>query len=131
MRKDAPDILTPFHPVLCLAAMNLLLLIILFLVVCSNFAKPAGFEVRMPLLSQASGVLADQNIVITAENVLFLNDKVVTISELKKVLLKADPKKQNVLIRIDRRASMGRVIDVWDLCKALGSARVHMVASED
>lgn len=122
---------SPLHPVLGVAAMNFFLLLLLFLIVSSNFAKPAGFEIRMPLLSKGASLQGDQNIKITAENVLFLNDRVVTINELKKALGKIDFRKQNIFIRIDRRASVGRVLDVWDLCKALGSARVHLVAAEN
>jgi len=125
-RLNLPAI--PLHPVIAVAAMNLFLLILLVLIFCSTFFKPAGFEIRMPRALQGEGLEGDQTITITAENVLFFNDKAVTINELKKALSKIDFKQQNIFIRMDRRSSMGRVIDVWNLCRALGSAHVHMMA---
>ena len=116
----------PLHPILAFAAMNLFLLILLVLIYCSNFSSPAGFEIRMPRVVSSEGLQGDQLVSITAENVLFFNNKVVTLSELKKAISKIDYKHQNIFIRTDRRSSMGRVLDVWDLCRALGSSHVHI-----
>ncbi len=122
---------TLLHPVLAVAAMNLFLLVLLVLIFCSSLAKPAGFEIRMPRAVVSEGLQGDQTIGITAENVLYFNGKVVTLNELKKDLAKVNFKHQNIFIRAHRRSSMGRVTDVWDLCRALGSSRVHILAGEE
>ncbi|MEI7999027.1 MAG: biopolymer transporter ExbD [Candidatus Omnitrophota bacterium] len=130
MKTD--DLTSPFlplHPIVAVAAMNLFLLILLILMFCSSLAKPAGFEIRMPKALVSEGLQGDQNIVVTAENVLYFNNKVVTLTELKKNLVKTDIKHQNIFIRVDRRSSMGRVMDVWDLCRALGGSHVHIMAA--
>ncbi len=69
-------------------------------------------------------------IAITAENVFYLNGKVVTLSELKKDLAKIEFSRRNISIRVDRHSSMGRVMDVWDLCRSLGNSHVHIVTDE-
>jgi biopolymer transport protein ExbD len=121
----------PLHPVLIFGGMTLFLLILLMLIFCSTFSKPAGFEIRIPRTLESDGLQGDQTITITAENVLFFNGKVVTINELKKDLTRINFKNQNIIIRMDRHSSMGRVIDVWDLCRAVGGSHVHMVASQE
>ena len=129
--EDLTSPFIPLHPILAFAAMNLFLLILLILIFCSSLSKPAGFEIRMPRAILSEGLQRDQTIAITAENVLFFNDKVVTLNELKKYLTKIDFKNQNIFIRVDRRSSMGRVVDIWDLCRALGSSHVHIIAAQE
>ena len=126
-----PQPFVPMHPILAVAAINLFLLILLVLIFCSSLAKPAGFEIRMPRAIVSEGLQADQTIRITAENVLYFNNKVFTLNELKKNLAKIDFKYQNIFIRVDRRSSMGRVMDFWDLCRALGDSHVHIVAGQE
>ncbi|MBI3602488.1 MAG: biopolymer transporter ExbD [Candidatus Omnitrophica bacterium] len=121
----------PLHPVLAVAAMNLFLLFLLVLIFFSSLAKPSGFEIRMPRAVVSEGLQGAQTITITAENVLYLNGKVIILNELKRDLAKVNFKDQNIFIRADRRSSMGRVMDVWDLCRALGGSRVHILASEE
>jgi biopolymer transport protein ExbD len=121
----------PFHPILAVASFNLFLLIFLFLIFCSSMSKPAGFEIRMPRTVATEGLANNQTITITAENVLYFNGKVVTLNELKKSIAKMDFKNQNIFIRTHPRSSMGRVMEVWDLCRALGSSYVHIVAGDE
>jgi biopolymer transport protein ExbD len=120
----------PLNPILAVAAFNLFLLFVLILIFSSSLSKPAGFEIRMPRAVVNDGKQG-QSIIITAENVLYLNNKVVTLSELRKGLTKIDFKHQNIFIRIDKRASAGRVMDVWDLCRALGSSHVNILAAQE
>lgn len=121
----------PFHPILAIASLNLLSLLFLLLIFCSSLAKPAGFEIRIPRVVISEGLENNQTITITAENVLYFNSKVVTLNELKKDLSKINFKQPNILIHAHRHSSMGRVMDVWDLCRALGSSHVHIVAGEE
>ena len=121
----------PLHPILAVAAMNLFLIVLMILISCSSMSRPAGFEIRMPRAVVSEGLQGDHTILITAENVLYFNNKVVTYSELKRSLTKIDFKHQNIFIQISRRASTGRVMDVWDLCRALGSAHVHVIALQE
>ena len=132
MKTDELKLTTPaFLPVLSIAAINLILLLFLLLVFCSPLINPSGFEIRIPRTTIHEGLKANQTINITAENVLYFNNKVVTLNELKKNLSKIDPKDINVFIQVDKRSSMGRMMDVWNLCRNLGSSRVHIIASQN
>ncbi len=120
----------PFYPILMAAVFNLFLLILLFLIYCSSFSRPAGFEVFIPSGVESENLQNDQTITITAENIFYLNGKVVTLNELRKNLAKIDYSHRNIFIRVDRHSSMGRVMDVWDLCRAMGNAQVHIVTDQ-
>jgi biopolymer transport protein ExbD len=121
----------PLHPVVFFAVINLFFLILAVLIFCSSFSKPAGFEIRIPRAIMSENLQNDQTISITAENVLYLNSKVVTLNELKRELTKIDNKAQNISLQVNRRSSMGRVMDVWDLCQALGNSHVHIVTGQE
>ena len=117
-----------FHPVVATAFLNFIFLILVMVVFFSFFATPSGFEIRLPGVAN-SGMFEKQFTVrITAENVLFFNEKVVTINDLKRALFKiANTANTVVYLQVDRRSSMGRVVDVWDLCKGLGIAQVKII----
>lgn len=66
-------------------------------------------------------------IIVTGENILYYDNKVCTLDELKKVFFALN-RKSSVLIKVDRRASVGRVIDLWDMLRNLGIERVDVAA---
>lgn len=122
----------PLHPVLGIAFLNFIFVVLLLIVFFSFFAAPAGFEVRMPVLGTSQGFAEGHVTVrITSENVLYFNNKVVTLNELKRALAKVDGAGTGIDVRVDRRASMGRVADVWEMCKGLGIASVRITASQE
>jgi len=127
--KGKPFELEPsiWSPIMVIAFLNFTLLLVMILVFYSFFATPAGYEIRMPSMHKQSlesgSVLTVR---INAENVLFLNDKVVTLSDLKKGLVKTDGPNKTIYVQVDSRASMARVADVWEMCKGLGIAQVKV-----
>ena len=125
---DRVPLAPALHPVLGIAFINFIFLIILMIVFSSFFAAPSGFEIKMPALMPAQEEENHIAIQVTGENVLYLNGKVVTMNELKRMLLKTNVINPLIYIQVDRRASMGRVVDVWDLCRGLGMARIKITA---
>ena len=122
----------PFlHPALAVAFINFFLLIMVMGGFYSFFASPAGIEVRMPRFLPGATEEQHATVDITAENVLYFNSKVVTLNDLKKVLGGQARTAQVIFIRADRRASLGRVADVWDLCRGLNAGRVHIIAARE
>ncbi len=62
---------------------------------------------------------------------MYLNNKVVTAKELKQELGNPVHKDRPILIKADRRASMGRIVDVWDLCRQLGIERINIATNRE
>lgn len=128
--KQGMDLAPPLHPMLGIAFVNFLLVIFLLIVHFSFFATPSGFEVRLPA-QERSAAENHATIRITAENVLYFNGKVLTFNDLKKELLKINSTARLLYVQVDRRASMGRATDVWELCKGLGFGQIKIVASQE
>ncbi len=120
------------QPILGIAFINFVFLLIILIVFFSFFATPVGLEIRLPDARQGNEFEQGHVTVrITGENVLYFNGRVATVSDLKRSLLKINPLNTVIYLRVDRRASMGRVTDVWEMCKGLGVARVKIVTAQD
>ena len=119
------------HPVVVLALVNFCLLAVVMAGFYSFFANPSGIEVRMPRLLSGTAEENRSTVDITAENVLYLDGKVVTLNDLKKVLAGQRYVPSVIFVRADRRASLGRVADILDLCRGLNAGRVHIIAARE
>lgn len=119
------------EPVHLVPLINLLLLLIFFML-CNSFMPPSGIHVKLPK-AVTSDTLEEENfiITITSEDIIYFRNTVYTTKELRAELGKPANKKRPVLIKADRRASMGRIVDVWDLCRQLGIDRINIATSRE
>lgn len=106
--------------------------LLIFFMLTSSFAFPSGINVKLPK-AVTSDVIKDENFVITitGENLIYLGQAAMNIKELEAELGKAANRTRPVLIKADRRASMGRIVDVWDLCRNLGVERINIATTQD
>jgi biopolymer transport protein ExbD len=90
-----------------------------------------GIKVNLPK-AVTSDVLEEKNIIIvvSSEDVVYLNEKVFTIDELKSYISRKNLYSKPILIKADKRASLGRVVEVWDLCREMGIEQVNIAADQ-
>ena len=117
------------HPFLGVAFLDFVLLVVLLVMSVTIFASPAGVDVKFPLEAKEATAQSAALINITSENVIYFNGKVVTINDLRRLLSSANLYKREVVVKADRRAAMGRVGDVLDLCRGIPGVRVNVSAS--
>lgn len=110
---------------------NLIFLLFIFCLLTSSFISEPGIGVKLPKVV-TSDTLQGENIVITitSENVIYLNGTISTIKELTGKLSQSETKGQSVLIKADRRSSVGRIVDVWDLCRQLGIEHINIATNQ-
>ena len=106
--------------------------LLLFFMLTSSFTAPSGITVKLPK-AITSDVVKEENYVVTltSEDVMYLNNRVITIKGLQKELDKPHMKSRPVLIKADRRASVGRIVDVWNLCRNLGIERINIATTQN
>lgn len=107
--------------------------LLIFFMLTASFIFQPGIKINLPK-AVTSEVLHEQNVVITVtgENLIYLDNNPVTSVELNKKLVKEiAPLKKPLLIKADRRASLGRVVEVWDLCRAAGISQVNIATSPE
>jgi len=105
--------------------------LLIFFMLSSSFTFQSGITVKLPK-TITSDVVQEENyvITITSENIIYFNSQVITLKELESLLSKTSKKQTPILIKADRRASVGRIVDVWDLCRALGIERINIATNQ-
>lgn len=106
--------------------------LLIFFMLCSSFTFQTGINVKLPK-AVTSDTIKEENLIITitSEDILYLNSILVTIKELNQALAQPKNKAKPILIKADRRASMGRIVDVWDLCRKNGIERINIATNRD
>jgi len=106
--------------------------LLIFFMLSSSFTFQSGINVKLPK-AVTSDIIKDENLIvtITSENIIYLNGVVTTLKELKRRLGQPNVKDHPLLIKADRRASVGRIVDIWDLCRNLGIERINIATNQE
>jgi biopolymer transport protein ExbD len=106
--------------------------LLIFFMLTSSFIFQPGIKVNLPK-SVTSQVIQKESMVVavTSENIIYLNNKVVTIEELRKSLARAVKNQSPLLIKADRKASLGRIVEIWDLCRELGISNINIATDQE
>lgn len=105
--------------------------LLIFFMLTSNFVFQPGIRVELPR-AITSEVISSENMVvtITGQDLLFLNEKPITINELIGKLKDASREKKSLLLKADANASLGRVVEIWDLCRDLGIPQINIATNQ-
>ena len=105
--------------------------LLFFFMLTSNFVFQPGIKVRLPK-AITSEVLSSESVVIsiTGQDLLFLNDQPITIADLTAHLRQAARENRSLLLKADTNASLGRVVEIWDLCRELGIAQINIATNQ-
>lgn len=106
--------------------------LLIFFMLSSSFTFQSGINVKLPK-AVTSDIIKEENTIVTisSENVLYLNGRIISIKELRLSLKQVAEMNRPLLIKADRRASMGRIVDVWDLCRNLGIERINIATNQE
>jgi biopolymer transport protein ExbD len=108
---------------------DMVLLLLIFFLLTSSFIFQKGIKINLPKTISSEVAQDGRVITITRDNAIRLDGKAITLSELEKALKTAARENAPLLIKADRRASLGRVGDVWDLCREIGLTRVNIATN--
>ena len=111
---------------------DIVFLLLIFFMLTSSFLMQPGIRVDLPK-ALTSEVVRSQNleILVTAENTIYLDGNVVTMRDIES-LFKALPKKnQTILIKADSRVSLGRVVEIWDLARDSGFSQINIATKQE
>ena len=106
--------------------------LLIFFMLTSSFLMQPGIKVNLPKAITSEAVSSENiEILITNESVTYLNNRVVTMQELKKLFAQAAKRNQSILIRADKRASLGRVVEIWDMARDLGISQINIATNQE
>lgn len=106
--------------------------LMIFFMLSSSFTFQPGINVKLPK-TVTSDIIKEDNMIITitSENVTYLNGVIINKKELEEELAKPSSKNLLILIKADRRASVGRIVDIWDICRLNGIDRINIATNQD
>ena len=105
--------------------------LLIFFMLTSNFVFQPGIKVSLPK-AITSEVISSENIVVTVtgQDLLFLNERPTTINELVARLKENTGGQKSLLLKADTNASLGRVVEIWDLCRELGIPQINIATNQ-
>lgn len=106
--------------------------LLIFFMLTSNFIMQPGIKVNLPKAITSELIKEESlEILISAENIIYLNGRVITMQELKSIIKRIAKKNPPILIKADRRASLGRIVEVWDICRDLGVSQINIATNQE
>lgn len=105
--------------------------LLIFFMLTSNFVLQPGIQVKLPK-AISSEVIRSENLVVTltGQDLLFLNEEPITITDLTPRIREAAQEKKSVLLKADTHASLGRVVEIWDLCRDQGVGQISIATNQ-
>ncbi len=107
---------------------DVVLLLLVFFMLTTNFVLQSGIEVKLPQAKQAVEKPATELMVtITRNGKIFLNRQPIKLGELAAVLkqrVKKSSGNELLVIRADKRVQHGKVVQIMDLAKGAGIERL-------
>ena len=110
---------------------NVFFLLLIFFIFTSSFIFQPGIKVSLPK-AVTSEVIRQESIVliITKDDKLYLNEREISRDELASNLKLLAKEKTPLLIKADSQASLGRVVEVWDMCRNEGVLQINIATSK-
>ncbi|MFA5411324.1 MAG: biopolymer transporter ExbD [Candidatus Omnitrophota bacterium] len=106
--------------------------LLIFFMLTSSFVMQPGIKVNLPKAVTSEAVKPENiEIIVSGENVTYLNGKVITNQELRNLLKQVAKRNQPILIKADRRAALGRVVEIWDMCRDLGITQINIATNQE
>ncbi|MDD5595485.1 MAG: biopolymer transporter ExbD [Candidatus Omnitrophica bacterium] len=110
---------------------NVIFLLLIFLMFTPVFVSQPGIGINLPRAVTSEAVKYDNTqIVVSADNQIFLDGSVVTLEELKNLIKQLAKRNLAVLIKADKRANLGKIVEIWDLCRDLGIRQLSIATGE-
>ncbi|OIO38435.1 MAG: hypothetical protein AUJ75_02690 [Candidatus Omnitrophica bacterium CG1_02_49_10] len=110
---------------------DVVFLLLIFFMLTSSFIFQPGIKINLPK-AITSEVLQQQSLIITitADSQVYLNDRRISDEDLYIEMKESAKSSGPLLIKADRSASVGKVVEIWDMCRDAGITQIHIATSQ-
>jgi biopolymer transport protein ExbD len=110
---------------------NVFFLLFIFFLFTSSFIFQPGIKVSLPK-AITSEVIQQEAVVVTVtkDGRIYLNDREISRGELASSLRLMARDGMSLLIKADSQSSLGRVVEVWDMCRSAGVLQVSIATGK-
>ena len=110
---------------------NVFFLLFVFFLFTSSFIFQPGIRVSLPKAVTSEVIQQDDIIMtITRDDKMYLEDREISSDELVSRLRILAKEKMGLLIRADSRASLGRIVEIWDTCRREGVLQINIATNQ-
>ena len=110
---------------------DVVFILIIFFMLTSTFMVYPGIRVDLPQTVTHEALQVKRvSITVSSEDVVYVNADVVTDKELEEFLKANKGQIKSVFIKADKNSSMGRVVEIWDICRKVGLAHVNIATTK-
>ncbi|MBD3245897.1 MAG: hypothetical protein GF333_02685 [Candidatus Omnitrophica bacterium] len=107
---------------------DIIFLLLIFFMLTSSFVIIPGINVKLPAALTSEDVNTQTlTVTISSEDILYVEGKPVLKPEIERMLQKR--KYQSIFIKADRNASLGTLIGIYDLCKAMDVEKIGIATT--
>lgn len=113
------------------ALVNVFFLLLIFFLFTSSFIFQPGIKVDLPRTVTSEVVPQESTaIIVNKDDRIYLDDKEISRNELASKLEIIAKEKGGLLIKADSRATHGRIVEIWDMCRNIGVTQVSIATSQ-
>lgn len=110
-----------------IALLNVLFLLFLFFALSSGFISQPGIGINLPKALTSEAVdNSDVVISLDNQNLVYFNDKVINTEDLRNILRLVALKRQSLLIKSDKSASLGVAAQIMDSARNAGIKQINI-----
>ncbi len=111
---------------------DVVFLLLIFFMFTANFVSPPGIKVNLPKTVTSAAVdRQDIDLIVSSENFIYFKGTLIPLPELKKLIHQAGLNRQAVLIKADKDAALGKVVEIWDICRKSGVSQVNIATNKE
>ena len=110
---------------------NVFFLLLIFFMFTSSFIFQPGIKVNLPK-AVTSEVIQDEGaiLIVTKDDLLYMNERQISSEEILSRLKIMATSKTPLLIKSDKGSSLGKIVEIWDMCRREGVSQANIATSE-
>jgi biopolymer transport protein ExbD len=110
---------------------DIVFLLLIFFMLTSSFIFQPGIRVNLPRAVTSEILHKELLVVVVSEdNEIFINDRPIARDELVSRITIAAREGHSLLIKADKGADLGKVIEVWDICRQVDVKRISIATTQ-
>lgn len=110
---------------------DVVFLLLIFFMLTSSYIFQPGIKVDLPKAVTSEVLHRDLLVItITASNEAYIKERPVSEEELISRITHSSSEGSSILIMADKRADLGRVIEVWDICRQANIRQINIATTQ-
>jgi biopolymer transport protein ExbD len=110
---------------------DVVFLLLIFFMLTSSFVFQPGIRVNLPRAVTSEVLHKEQLVVIINDaNDVFINERPVESDELISRITLAGNEDQSILIKADKKADLGKIIEIWDACRQVNIKQINIATTQ-